>query len=248
MLPIILYEDNFILVCEKPAGLPSQSGKTAEPDMVSLLKNYLYEKYPGKGEPYVGIVHRLDCPVGGVMVFAKTSSAAGHLSEQIKNGKIEKKYLAVLCADLSADLPNAKASFISLTDYLAKDARSNLSKITSPNDRSSKKAKLLYRVLAVLPAEDPALSLAEIELITGRHHQIRVQMSAHTGAIWGDTKYNNLFRERGKWFDLALYAYSLTFQHPDTKKLLSFQSLPSHDIFIKFGNNLLNICPLERKQ
>lgn len=231
----ILHEDNHILVCEKPAGIPSQSDKSSDYDLFNQLKNYLFENTPKKVIPYLAIIHRLDRPVGGIMVFAKTPFSAKELSKQLQKHEIKKKYLAVVTADLSSELNKPK---ILLTDYIAKDSRNNLSKIVAPNDTSGKKASLYYRVLAVEHSNSSFLSLLDIELLTGRHHQIRVQMATHMTGIWGDTKYNPNFQKEKNWTNMALFAYDLSFIHPKTKKLLHFQTLPTHDIFQKFRYSL----------
>lgn len=223
----ILFEDEHILVCEKPVGVPSQSDKTGDMDMVNRLKNYLYEKDWNKTNPYISVIHRLDRPVGGIMVFAKSPLAAKNLSEQIQKKEMNKKYLAVLTADLTKELGREKELVI---DYLVKDGRTNLSRISSEKDKNAKKAQLYYKVLRVREE----LSLVEIELITGRHHQIRVQMSNHGTGLWGDTKYNPLFQQQKGWINLALFAYHLEFLHPKTKKIMKFELLPSGEPFDQF--------------
>ncbi|ROR23643.1 23S rRNA pseudouridine1911/1915/1917 synthase [Mobilisporobacter senegalensis] len=232
----ILYEDNEIIVCEKPPGMPAQSDKSSDFDMVNYLKNYIFEK--GGNPPYIGLIHRLDRPVGGIMVFAKTPHMAKTLSEQIRLKKITKKYLAVSTSDMSNELDNKKRL---LTDYIAKDGRTNLSKITSQTDKNGKKAELYYKVLDVIKEEideDTKLSLIEIELLTGRHHQIRLQMSAHGNPLWGDTKYNPAFSDvlnnTRKWTDIALFAYQLEFSHPKSKEKMKFEIRPKAKPFINF--------------
>lgn len=230
----ILYEDKLLLVCEKPAGIASQSDRTIGPDMVSLLKNYLFDQNPKGGEPSLFVVHRLDRPVGGVMVYAKTHSAAAELSRQVANGRMGKKYMAVVCMAVE-DTASGK---VLLSDYLKKDSLSNLSLVTDVNDKCGHQAQLYYRVLAVLPDRNPPLTLLEIDLLTGRHHQIRVQLATHMQGIWGDTKYNPLFAsekgEGGNWHSIGLFAFHLNFTHPETKKMLHFEILPSHGIFSDF--------------
>lgn len=236
MIPTILYEDNDILVCEKPAGVPSQSDKTSDYDMVNRLKNYLYNNSSSNAIPYIGLVHRLDRPVAGLMVFAKTPFATKELSHQIQERMMCKKYLAVVTADLSDSIGKEKQL---LTDYIAKNSKTNLSSIVSANSKMGKKAQLYYCILAT--KKDSSLSmpvssfvsLIEVELITGRHHQIRVQLASHIGGIWGDTKYNPIFQDslHQNWTNIALYAYDLTFLHPKTKKKLHFRNIPESDIF-----------------
>ena len=205
-----LFEDEQIIVCEKPAGVAVQTKRLGQADMESLLKN----RRAGKGElPYIGVVHRLDQPVSGVMVFAKTSKAASRLSNQVREKIFKKKYLAVV--DGKFETSNGI-----LEDYLYKDERNNISKVVNKDKKNSKIAKLEYEVLTYNQVKD--LSLVKINLYTGRHHQIRVQL-AHAGhSIFGDQKYGT----RGKGKQIALWAYELTIQHPITKQELTFKCLP----------------------
>ena len=228
----ILFEDKHIIVCEKPAGVPSQSDRGQDMDMVSRIKNYLREKEPDLGVPYVAAVHRLDRPVGGIMVFAKTQKAAAGLSQQIQKGQMRKQYLAVICGDYSQELGKEPKE---LCDYLKKDGRTNLSVIASEKDKQAKKARLAYKVLEITREMGKAensieasenLSLLDIELFTGRHHQIRVQLSQNLAGIWGDTKYN-AENCKGKGFqEIALYSWKLSFSHPITGKKMSFEKVP----------------------
>lgn len=242
----IIYEDPHVLVCEKPIGMLVQSDRSMDVDMVNELKNYLYEKQTDKKEPYLGLIHRLDRPVGGVLVFAKTPVAAKSLSSQVsgeqggKNPlpKMEKKYYAVIDKDLSDKLGNEPEQ---LVNYLVKDARTNTSKITNASDKSGKKAILLYQVLAVSSDEKGyPVSLVEVTLKTGRHHQIRVQMAGNQMPLWGDTKYNAAFIERQrqtpnmKWANIGLYSHMLTFMHPVSKKRMEFKATPKEGIFEQF--------------
>ena len=223
----ILYEDTQIIVCEKKPGVPVQSDKTMDFDLVNQLKNYCYEK-DNRKPPYIGLVHRLDRPVGGVMVFAKTPFAAKELSRQIQENLVEKHYLCVVTKDLSTEQGMEKKK---LTDYLKKDARQNVSVIVPKSDKNGKKAELFYKVLQV----KEECSLIEVELITGRHHQIRVQMSAHVAGLWGDTKYNpNQAKETG-WKEIALFSHRLSFCHPKTKKKMTFSLKPEGEIWGRFS-------------
>ena len=243
----IIYEDTHVLVCEKPVGMLVQSDRSMDLDMVNELKNYLYEKQTEKKEPYLGLVHRLDRPVGGVLVFGKTPVAAKSLSSQVsgeqsgKNPlpKMEKKYYAVVDKDLSDKLGKEAEE---LVDYLVKDARTNTSKITSANDKNGKKAVLYYQVLSVLKDEKGyPVSLTEVTLKTGRHHQIRVQMAGNQMPLWGDTKYNDAFIERQKqnpdmrWANVGLYSHTLTFTHPISKKRMQFEASPKDGVFKQFN-------------
>lgn len=219
----ILLEDKDIVVCQKPAGVPVQSDKTLDYDFVNQLKNYLYRK-DGANNPYIGLVHRLDRPVGGVMVFAKTPQAAKELSRQVQERRIEKTYICVVQKDLSEQLGQEK---VYLEDYLRKDGRTNTSKIVPKTDKIGKCAKLYYRVLEVVDGK----SLVEVNLLTGRHHQIRVQMAAHVGGIVGDTKYNSLAtREEGR-NGVALFSNSLRFLHPKTKKPICVTAVPKGEVW-----------------
>lgn len=209
----IIYETNHILVVEKPANVPSQADKTQDEDMLSIIKQYLKEKYQKPGNVYVGLVHRLDRPVGGIMVFAKTSKAAARLSEQVRTHVLEKEYLAVVDGKLQPDEGI-------MEDYLQKDEKNNTSKSVAKETKNSKYAKLTYEVLNY--REDNNISLVKIVLYTGRHHQIRVQFSSRGHSIYGDQKYGT----RGKQKQIALFAYRLSFQDPITKEKLTFQTLP----------------------
>ena len=209
----ILYEDNHIIVAEKPPNIPSQSDKTEDEDMLTIIKQYLKEKYNKPGNVYLGLVHRLDRPVGGVMVFAKTSKAASRLSEQVRNKTFKKEYLAIV----DGKIDQQKGI---LEDYLLKNQANNISKVVKENTKNAKYAKLEYEVLKY--NEEINLSLLKILLHTGRHHQIRVQLSHFGHSICGDQKYGT--RGRGK--QIALWAYQLTIEHPITKEKMSFRDLP----------------------
>lgn len=209
----ILYEDNHIIVVEKKPNIPSQSDKTGDIDMLTLVKDYIKEKYKKPGNVYLGLVHRLDRPVGGIMIFAKTSKAASRLSNQVREKIFKKKYLAVVDGKFEKNQGT-------LEDYLYKDERHNISKVVKKEKKNSKLAKLDYKVLKYNPVKD--LSLVEVNLHTGRHHQIRVQLSNFGHSIFGDQKYGT----RGKGKQIALWAYELTIIHPVTKEELTFKDLP----------------------
>ena len=178
----VIYEDNHIIVVEKSPNIPSQSDKTGDIDMLTLVKNYIKEKYNKPGNVYLGLVHRLDRPVGGIMIFAKTSKAASRLSEQVRNKTFKKKYLAVVDGKVEKQQGT-------LEDYLYKDERNNISKVVKKEKKNSKLAKLDYEVLVYDEVKN--LSLLKINLHTGRHHQIRVQLSHFGHSIFGDQKYRN---------------------------------------------------------
>lgn len=173
----ILFEDRELLVCRKPAGLPVQSASFGTKDMVSMLRTYLAEKGAKGGVPYVGVVHRLDQPVEGVIVFAKNQKSAAGLSAQAADGRMEKVYQAVVLGN-----PGPEGH---LTDWLLKDGRTNTSRVVEPGTKGAKKAELSYRTLA----EKDGKTLVEIRLHTGRHHQIRVQFAKMGTPLWGDRKY-----------------------------------------------------------
>ena len=229
----ILYEDKDLIVCVKPSGVPSQSDKTSDYDMVNRLKNYIFENSDCNGEPYIGLVHRLDRPVGGVMVFAKNERALKSLNEQIRTGKMKKRYLAV------SDAHNIVQDdqWHNLKDYMLKDAKTNTSSIVDKSNKNAKLSELNYKIIEQVKDANNVYSLIEVELLTGRHHQIRVQLSNKNMALWGDTKYNKDFQKRNphlKWANIALFAYRLEFLHPSTNKKMVFENKPSEDIFSQF--------------
>lgn len=209
----IIYEDNHIIVVEKKVNIPSQGDKTGDIDMLTLVKQYIKEKYNKPGEVYLGLVHRLDRPVGGVMIFAKTSKAAARLSEQVRIKEFKKNYLVIVDGKM-------KSEEGTLEDYLLKNEKLNMSKVVPKGTKNSKLAKLDYQVLKY--DEKINLSLLKVKLHTGRHHQIRVQMSNSGHGIYGDQKYGT--RGRGK--QICLWAYELSIIHPITKQTLTFRALP----------------------
>ncbi len=201
----IIYEDNHLLVVEKPVGIPVQEDKSKDIDMIRLLKDYRIKNENKSGDAYIGLVHRLDRPVGGIMVFAKTSKAASRLSEEIRNNTFHKTYLAVIKGTL-------KNKENTLNDYLIKNEKENKSYVTSKD--KGKASSLKYKVIS----EKDNLSLVEINLITGRSHQIRVQFSSRNHPLVGDSKYGN----NPNNIDIALFAQSITLVHPTTKETLTF--------------------------
>ena len=205
----ILYEDNAIIVCKKPAGVATQTKRLGQADMESLLKNYR----AGKGEPpYIGVVHRLDQPVEGVMVFAKTKEAAANLSRQIATKAADKYYYAV-----TDGVPEQKKG--TLEDYLQRDGRTNTSEVVSKGKPDAKRAALSYEVLE----QKDGRAVLAIKLETGRHHQIRVQL-AHAGfPIVGDKKYNFKEHMASSGSTLLLCSYKIGFSHPNSHKKLEFE-------------------------
>lgn len=199
----VLYEDNHLLVVEKKPNIPVQADDSKDEDLLTILKKYLKEKYNKPGNVYLGLVHRLDRPVGGVMVFAKTSKAASRLSEQIRTYKFEKIYCAVLEGKIE---PKSAV----LKDKLLKNQKTNITKI----DKNGKEAELQYDLISY----KDNLSLVKINLKTGRSHQIRVQFSSRNYPLYGDQKYN----KNAEKAQIALYATELTFYHPITSEKLTF--------------------------
>ena len=209
----VIYEDNHIIVVEKPVNIPSQGDKTGDIDMITIIKQYLKEKYNKPGNVYLGLIHRLDRPVGGVMVFAKTSKAAARLSEQVREKVFQKTYLVVV----NGKMEEKKGL---LEDYLLKNERNNISKVVKEDTKNSKFASLDYEELKY--NEEINLSVLKINLHTGRHHQIRVQLSSRNHSIYGDQKYGG----RGHGKQIALWAYTLKIVHPITKEEMIFKSIP----------------------
>ncbi|HHW47020.1 MAG TPA: RluA family pseudouridine synthase [Clostridiaceae bacterium] len=209
----IVYEDNHLIVAEKPVNMLSQADNTGDPDIMSILKEYIKKRYNKPGNVFLGLVHRLDRPVGGVMVFARTSKAASRLSEQIRTRKFEKTYLAVVHGT-----PSERESC--LEHYLEKDKAANTVKVVAPSNDVAKKAVLEYRVLDT----KSELSLVEINLKTGRPHQIRVQFSYIGHPLFGDQKYGSEINKPGQ--QIALWSARIGFRHPTTKENLCFESRP----------------------
>lgn len=214
----ILYEDDAVLVVRKPSGVATQTKRLGQADMESLLKNYR----AAKGEtPYIGVVHRLDQPVSGIMVFAKTKEAAADLSRQIQTKQADKFYYAMV-----EGVPEKKKG--TLEDYLLRDGRTNTSAVVSKGTANAKRAVLSYEVLADSRSgagqnAGTARAVLKIRLETGRHHQIRVQLSNAGSPIVGDRKYNfgaNLTKTAEP---LALCSYKIGFKHPVTHKKLEFE-------------------------
>lgn len=245
----ILYEDQDIIVCRKAAGIATQTKRVGQADMVSEISNYLSCVKPGGGQgqkvPYVGVVHRLDQPVEGILVFAKNRDTAAELSRQIAEEGTEKYYYAIVCG----------RNFVRegrLEDYLLKDGRTNMSSVVPSEVKGAKRAVLHYEVLAekkVMPGSETItdaeadqanddgyrIALVRIRLYTGRHHQIRVQMSHAGMSLLGDHKYADAqavrISEQMRVRSIALCAYRLSFRHPGTGKRMEFQIRPEGHIF-----------------
>ena len=198
-----LYEDNHLLVVEKPINVPVQADSSGDIDLLTMLKGYLKEKYQKQGNVYLGLVHRLDRPVGGVMVFAKTSKAASRLSEQVRTHILKKTYLAVVCGRI-----DIKGNYI---DKLLKDKKTNITSV-NPNGKVSELSfeRIGYK---------DNMSLVKIDLKTGRSHQIRVQFSSRGYPLYGDQKYNSNTPKD----NIALFASRLQFIHPVSKEKMIFE-------------------------
>ena len=212
---IILHEDNHVIVVLKPQNIPSCEDESKDRDMLTIIKDYIKVKYDKPGNVYLGLVHRLDRPTGGVMVFAKSSKAAARLSEQIKNGDFEKRYFAVLVG-------TPKEEKATLTHYMKKNAINNMVYICPPTVSGAKFAELEYSLVE----KTESLSLVDVRLHTGRSHQIRVQMNAIGTPIYGDMRYGGEKAVKG---NLALWAYYLSFTHPVSKERMVFRVQPPKD-------------------
>lgn len=211
----ILYEDNHIIVVSKPQGVPSQPDESGDKDMLTQVKEYIKEKYNKPGNVYVGLVHRLDRPTGGVMVFAKTSKAASRLSEQFRNGEAEKTYFTIAKGNL-------KLRQTKLIHYLLKDEKNNKVKVVPMATAGAKRAELDYEELDSIGD----LHLLKVKLGTGRGHQIRVQLSTIGCPVYGDQKYGG---ENMDKVNLNLFATELKFAHPTTKDIMVFRAYPPEE-------------------
>ena len=213
----ILYEDRDILVCVKPHGMATQSKSLRDADMERWVKNYLYRQGTSGKEPYVAVIHRLDQPVKGILVFAKNEKAARGLNKELQTGQFGKYYMA------QVDGVPAKMEGI-LEDYLVKDGKNNVTRVGTANTKDAKIAKLHYKVMEIDSTEDEGdRALLEIHLDTGRHHQIRVQLSHMGCPLAGDTKYNSKSKEMQTWQQIHLCAYKLNFKHPASGKPMHFE-------------------------
>lgn len=221
----ILFEDKDLIVIKKPAGTATQTARPGEKDIVSEIKNHIYDMGLSQGEPYLGMVHRLDQPVEGILVFAKTPFAAKALGKQLQEGKMIKEYLAVVCGKVEPGMHT-------LVDYLLKDTRTNTSSVVFPQEKGAKRAELTYQLCEdetmpqIEEQSGEEFHLVRIHLCTGRHHQIRVQM-AHAGMpLLGDRKYGKSAGDcRGS---IHLCAHHLVFAHPRTGREMDFTIVPSY--------------------
>ena len=227
----ILYEDNHLLIAEKPANLPTQADSSGDDDMLSILKRYIGEKYNKPGAVYLGLVHRLDRPVGGVMVFARTSKAASRLSEAFRTHEQDRRYLAVVEGEFDQPLEPV--------DYLLKDGRTGMVRVVSAKTEGAKQARLISRPVS----SKEGLTLTDVQLFTGRAHQIRVQ-HAHAGhPLYGDMRYGHGTPGR----QIALWAYYLRVEHPTKHEMLEFVSRPPmNGGFGKFATAIDHLLRQER--
>lgn len=224
----VLFEDNHLLLVEKPINIPVQADRSEDRDLLNVLKENIKVRDEKPGNVYLGLVHRLDRPVGGVMVFAKTSKSASRLSDMLRRHVIERKYVAVVHGT-----PKNKQG--QLVNYLVKDSRKNKVSVVAANHPEGKKAVLDYEVIASYKG----FSLLSVQLHTGRPHQIRVQLSAMGHPLYGDQKYGEKVNKPGQ--QLALWAHKIGFEHPVRKEPLTVNSMPPHehpwnmweDIFIR---------------
>ena len=208
----IYYEDNHIIVAYKPKGVLSQADGSDKPDMLTILKEYIKEKYNKPGNVYLGLVHRLDINTSGIMVFARTSKAASRLSEAVSNHLLKKKYIATVEGRIT------NTDYVELKSYIKKDEGKRKSFI----NKDGQEAILKYRLLKSYYINDILVSDIEIDLKTGRFHQIRCQMASISHPLYGDVKYGS--KNKISENDFPLEAYSLSFPHPITKEIMEFST------------------------
>lgn len=209
----IIYEDNHILAVEKPVNIPVQKDESNDIDLLTILKDDLKQRYGKPGNVYLGLIHRLDRPVGGLMIFAKTSKAASRLSEQIRTRQFRKTYLAVVLGVINK-------SEGTLEDYLLKDPRTNIVSVVDIGTHGAKQAILDYKILK----KSEGLSLVRINLKTGRSHQIRVQFSNYGYPLYGDQKYGRNLNRIGQ--QIALWSSEISINHPINNEEIRFTSEP----------------------
>ncbi len=232
MKPDIVYEDNYMIAVVKPFGVPSQSDHSNREDMVSAVKNFMFDRGDTDEEPYLAVINRLDRPVAGILLLAKTPEAAAKLTDMVQDRKIEKCYQAVV----RGEIPEDEGTW---TDWLVADKKENASRVVPEGTAGAKKAVLSYEVLDVIETDEGVYTYLLVHLETGRHHQIRCQMAAHGFPIWGDVKYGptpgkkpqesskNAGKQRGKNRpgrgagksaapEIGLYSTLIRFSHPYT--------------------------------
>jgi 23S rRNA pseudouridine1911/1915/1917 synthase len=223
----IIFEDNHLLIVNKPAGVLAQKDKTNDNSVIEILKDYIKEKYNKPGNVFLGSVHRLDRPASGLMVFAKTSKALTRLTTALRDEEFDKKYLAVV----EKSRTNSEET---LVHYLLKDEEKNIVKAFDKQVQGAKMAKLSYKYIGTVDG----LSLLEVNLFTGRSHQIRSQLKASIAPICGDLKYGAKINTGN--FIIYLHAYKLGLKHPVTKLYIEFEEMPPFEdpIWAKFKNFL----------
>lgn len=232
----IIYEDNHLLVVVKPKNLLSQGDDTKDPNILDILKEYIRVKYQKKGEAYLGLVQRLDRPTSGIMVFAKTSKAASRISEEIRKKKLHKRYLAVVDGEISGKLKQTKK----IENHIVKDVKNNKAIVVKKDEnKGAKKCIMEYKIIE----RRDYTSLLDINLITGRSHQIRTSLSSIDSPIIGDVKYAKYFKYGKKTNDLGLFAYYLGFKHPTKDVFLEFLIPPFDysDIFNIYKDEILEL-------
>lgn len=223
---LIVYEDEYFVVVNKPSTIPTQPDKTHDMSLEKMANIY-YRKKLANRKYTVGLVHRLDRPVSGLIILSKDKKALVKFNEMLQKNAIKKTYIAVCSGKFESELGT-------YVDYLKRLKTANMSKVVGEGSSGSKRAELNYKCIATKQLEDEVLSLVEIELLTGRHHQIRVQMAHHNNPIWGDTKYNRIYKRNG-FSNIALYSARLSFKHPISNKEINLSlDLPEQfpfDIF-----------------
>ncbi len=214
---VVLYEDNQVIVALKPHNVPTQADASGDKDMLSMVKDYVKEKYNKDGEAFIGLVHRLDRPTGGIMVFARNSKSASRLTAQFASREIKKTYYAVL-----SKVPQSKSGH--LVHNLKKDEKNNIVKIVPISEEGSKRAELDFKVLQI----EGENALVEVTPLTGRGHQIRVQFAGINCPLYGDNKYGKEKSKASK--KLGLWAGRIEFYHPTTKEKMVFACPPENDL------------------
>ena len=222
----IVYEDNHVIVAVKPPNMLSQADKTKDADILSLVKDYIKVKYNKPGNVYVGLVHRLDRPVGGLMVFARTSKAAARLSAQMREHEMGREYLCVTEGQV-------KDKF-TLINYLIQNERLNRVMVCDADERGAQEAILHGHCIG----RKNGTSLCSLRLETGRKHQIRVQMKEMGAPLWGDHRYGHGIPGQ----QIALWGYKLTFEHPTTKNIMTFQHLPCGSVWNTYADELTDMA------